>query len=77
MVFNHDKRIQNGLNQITLDYQSRGFKVISTFGNGVIKNLIKWTRHELHMDLTTYNADSHIARAKNSIKFVKERLKSV
>ena len=33
------KRIQNAMRQITLDYQARGFKVVSAFGNGEFDNL--------------------------------------
>ena len=29
MLSNHGKRIQNGLQQIVLDYEARGFKVVS------------------------------------------------
>ena len=30
----HDKRVQNGLRSIVLDYQTRGFKVIFALGDG-------------------------------------------
>ena len=34
-------------------------------------------RQELHVDLTTCVADSHVPQAENAIKFVKERLRSI
>ena len=34
LLSKHGKRIQNRLQQIVLDYQSRGFKVVSMFGDG-------------------------------------------
>ena len=61
MLSKHDKRVQNGLQSIVLDYQSRGFKVVSAFGDKLFKPLVKWARQELHLDLTTCNADSHVS----------------
>ena len=34
-------------------------------------------RQELHIDLTTCAADSHVPRAENAIRFIKERLRSI
>ena len=38
----HGKRVQNGLQQIVLNYQAREFKVVSMFGDGAFKPLINW-----------------------------------
>ena len=54
------KRVQNALKQITLDYQAMGFKIVSAFGDGTFKHLTDWTRSELHIDLVTCAADSHV-----------------
>ena len=51
MAFNNSKRLQNGLKQVTLDYQARGFKVVTAFGGGAFEHLIKWARNELHTHL--------------------------
>ena len=77
MVFNHGKCLQNGLKQITLDYQPKGFKVVSAFRDDAFEHLIEWAQHELYTDLITYAADSHVPRAKNAIRFVKERLRTI
>ena len=37
----HDKQVQNGLQSIILDYQSRGFKIVSVFGDGAFEHLVK------------------------------------
>ena len=34
-------------------------------------------RSELHIDLTSCTTDSHVPRAENAIRFVKERLRSI
>ena len=39
--------------------------------------IIDWARQELHLDLITCAADSHVPHAKNAIRFVKERLRSI
>ena len=62
---------------VNLTYQGRRFKVITTFGDSAFKHLIEWARNELHMDLVTCVANSNVPRAKNEIRFVKERLRSV
>ena len=71
------KQVQNALKQITLNYQIRGFNIITAFGDGVSKHLTNWMRSELHIDLRTCVADSHVLRAENTIIFVKERLRSI
>ena len=68
----HDKQVQNGLRSIVVNYQARRFKVTSVFGDGAFKPLVKWTRQDFHVDLTTCATDSHVPRAKNVIRFVKE-----
>ena len=77
MAFSISKQVQNTLKQITLHYQVRGFKVISTFENGALKYPIKWTRSKLQINLVTCAADSHVPRAQNSIRFVKGRLRNI
>ena len=71
------KRVQNVLKQITLDYQARGFKIVTAFGDGAFEHLTDWMRSELHINLITCAADSHVPRAENIIRFVKERLRSI
>ena len=39
--------------------------------------MIDWARQELHLDLTTCAADSHVPCVKNAIRFVKDRLRSI
>ena len=39
MSSNVTKKIQNTMRQIILDYQARGFKVVSAFGDGEFDNL--------------------------------------
>ena len=65
------------MKQITLDYQARGFNVVTIFGDGVFENLTDWMRSELHIGLVTCAADSNASRAENAIRFVKERLRSI
>ena len=65
------------MRQITLDYQARGFKVVSAFGDGEFDNLKEWMRGELHINIDTYTADPHVPRAKNAIRFVEERLRPI
>ena len=47
------------------------------FGDGAFKPIVNWARTELHVDLVTCAADSHVPRAENAIQFVKERVRSV
>ena len=77
LLSKHGKRIKNGLQQIVLDYQARGFKVVSMFGDGEFDPLVDWVQSELHIDLVTCAADSHVPRAENAIRFVKERLRAI
>ena len=65
------------MKQITLDYQARGFNMATAFGNGAFEQLIDWMGSELHINLTTCAADSHVRRAENPIRFIKERLSSI
>ena len=65
----HDNRVRIGLQSIVLDYQSRGFKVVSAFGDRAFVPIIDCARQELHLGLTTYAADSHVPRAENAIRF--------
>ena len=77
LLSKHGNRVQNGLQQIILDYQSRGFKVVSMFRDGEFEPLVDWVQSELHIDLVTCATDSHEPRAKNAIRFVKERLRAI
>ena len=77
MSNNFTKQIQNAMKQITLDYQARGFNVVSAFGNNKFNHLNDWMRGELIVDLDICAADSHVPRAENSIRFLKERLRSI
>ena len=77
-LFNkHNKRVQNGLLSIVLDYQSRGFKITSAFGDGIFEPVVTWVRQKLHVDLTICAADLHVPRAKNVIRLVKERIRCI
>ena len=71
------KQVKNAMKQITLDYQARGFNVATAFGDGEFKLLTNWMKNELHINLTTCAADSHVPRTENAIRFVKERLRSI
>ena len=77
MSHNVTKQIQNVMKQITLNYQARGFNVVTAFGDGEFDHLKDWMRSELHIDLDSCAADSYVPRAENVIRFVKERLKSI
>ena len=46
MSNNVTKQIQNVMKQITLDYQARGFNVVSAFGDGEFDHLKDWMRGE-------------------------------
>ena len=41
MLSKHDKQVQNRLQSIILDNQTRGFEVTSTFGDGAFKPLVE------------------------------------
>ena len=77
LLSKHDKRVQNGLQSIVIDYQAMGFKVTSAFGDGAFKPLVNLMRHDLHVDLSTCAADSNMSQAENAIRFVKERLRYI
>ena len=53
------------------------FKVVSAFGDRAFEPIIDWARQELHLNLTTCAADSHMPRVENAIKFVNETLRSI
>ena len=40
LLSKHDQRIQNGLQQIVLDYEARGFKVISMFRHRELEPIV-------------------------------------
>ena len=73
MLTNHEKHMRNELQQIVLDYEARGFKVISMFWDGAFKSIVNRAQSELHINLVTCAADLHVPRAENTIQFVKER----
>ena len=77
MSSNVTKKIQNPMRQIPLDYQAREFTFVSAFSDSEFDNLKDWTRDKLHINLDTCAVDSHVPRAKNAIRFVKERLRSI
>ena len=77
MLSSTGKRIRNELQQIVIDYEARRFKVISMFGDGAFKPIVDWARTKLHVDLVTLAANSHVPRAKNTLQFVKERVRLV
>ena len=51
--------------------------MVLAFGDGEIDHLKDWARGELHINLDTRAADSRVPRAENTIRFVKERLRSI
>ena len=71
------KQVQNAMKQIFPDYQARGFNIVTAFWDSVFEHLTDWMRSELHMDLIRCAVESHVPRAENAIRFVKERLRSV
>ena len=77
LVSTTGKRIQNGLLQIVLDYENRGFKIVSMFGDGMFEPLTDWAKIELHVDLVTCAPESHVPRAENAKQFVKERVRLI
>ena len=77
ILTNHGKCIRNGLQQIVLDYEARGFKVISMIGDGAFKPIVNLAQTELYVDLVACAADSNLPRAENAIQFVKERMRAV
>ena len=77
MSYSVTKRVRTIMKQISLDYQARGFNVVTTFGDSAFKHLTTWMRGEPHIGLTTCAADSNVPRAENTIRFIKERLTQV
>ena len=73
----HDKRVANALQETAKEYEQRGFKVISVSGDLAFEPMKQWVKDELTITLTTCDADSHIPRAENAIKFVKERVRCI
>ena len=65
------------MKQTILDYQARGFNVITAFGDVAFEHRTDWMRNKLHITLTICAANSYVPRAENAIRFVKERLKSI
>ena len=59
------------------EYEQRGFKVISTSGELAFEPMKQWVKDELNITLTTCDADSHVPRAENAIKFMKERVRCI
>ena len=47
------------------------------FGDGAFTYIVDWAQTELHIDLVTCAANSHVPRAENAIQFAKERVRSV
>ena len=47
------------------------------FGDGEFKPLVDWVQSELNIDLVTCATNSHVPRAENTIRFVKERLRAI
>ena len=65
------------MRKITLNYQTKGFKVVSAFGDNEFDSSKDWLRGEPKINLDTCVPDSHVPRAENAIRFVKERLRSI
>ena len=59
------------------DYEQRGFTVISASGDLAFEPMKEWIKDELNVTLTTCDVDSHVPRAENAIKFVKERVRCI
>ena len=72
-----DKRVANALRAVVNDYEQRGFKVISASGDMAFEPMRQWITDELNITLTTCDADAHVPRAENAIKFVKERVRCI
>ena len=73
----HDKRVANALRETVMDYEQRGFKVISASGDPAFKPMKQWVKDNLNVTLTTCDADAHVPRAENAIKFVKEQVRCI
>ena len=59
------------------EYEQRGFKVISVSDDLAFEPMKQWVQDGLNIFLTTCDADSHVPRAENAIKFVKERVQCI
>lgn len=71
----HNKRVQDALKDIVADYEHQGFKICTAFGDNAFEPLKGWMNQELDIVLDTCDAESHVPRAENAIKFVKERVR--
>ena len=49
----------------------------TAFGDGAFKHLIDWMRNKLHINLDICAVDSHVPRAENAIRLVKDWFRSV
>ena len=57
--------------------EQRGFKVIPASGDLAFEPMKQWVKDKLNITLTTCDADSHVPRAENAIKFVKEQVRCI
>ena len=71
----HDKWVANALQETMKECEQRGFKVISVSGDLAFEPIKQWVKDELNITLTTCDADSHVPRVENAIKFVKEQVR--
>lgn len=71
----HNQRVQDALRTIVSDYQHRGFRVCTAFGDNAFEPLKGWMKSELNIVLDTCDTNSHVPRAENAIKFVKEQVR--
>ena len=65
------------MRHINLNYQARGFNVVTASSDGEFNHLKDWMRSELHIKLDTCAVDSHVPRDGNTIRYMKERLRSI
>ena len=72
-----NKRVQNALKVIVAEYKSRGFCVKTASADNAFAPLKDWMMEELQIVLTTCDSDSHVPRAENAIKLVKERVRCI
>ena len=77
MVSRHNKQVQDALINISADYKARGFKIVTASGDNAFDPIKEWMKKELKIVLTTCDSDSHVPRAENTIKFVKEQVRCV
>ena len=77
VLLKHDKQVANALRETVKEYEQRGFKVISASGDLAFEPMKQWVKDELNVTLTTCDADSHVPRAENAIKFVKEQVRCI